>query len=195
MSVSTTEQPGLLSTRRIVIAGVLGAIAIALGVTRLGFIPVPNISGNATIMHIPAILGAVLEGPVVGVVAGGIFGFFSWTQADVPLFANPIIAIGPRLLIGLLAWLAYRSLLPVNKTLAAAIAGAVGTLTNTVGVIGLGIAFGLMTPEVIPLILPQAVLEVLIAMVLTPLVQRGIDLVRSGQTSAKETEPRDKMHY
>lgn len=195
MSVSSTEQPALLSTRRIVIAGVLGAIAIVLGVTRLGFIPVPNISGNATILHIPAILGAVLEGPVVGVVAGGIFGFFSWTQADSPLFANPLIAIGPRLLIGLLAWFAYRSLLPVNKILAAAMAGAVGTLTNTVGVLGLGVAFGLVPLAVIPTIIPQAVLEVLIAMVLTPLVQRGIDLTRSGETSAKDTEPRDKLHY
>ncbi|GAB4210642.1 MAG: hypothetical protein OHK0022_44060 [Roseiflexaceae bacterium] len=195
MNVSTTEQPGLLNTRRIVIAGVLGAIAIVLGVTRWGFIAVPNVSGNATIMHIPAILGAVLEGPVVGIVAGGIFGIFSWTQATTPLFANPIIAIVPRLLIGLFAWLVYRSLLPVNKTLAAAVAGAAGTLTNTVGVLGLGVLFGLLPAAVIPTIIPQAIAEVLIAMVLTPLVQRGIDLARSGQTSAKETEPRDKLHY
>jgi uncharacterized membrane protein len=49
-----------INVRQIVVAGVLSAIAIVLGVTQLGFIPVPNLSGSATIMHIPVILGAVL---------------------------------------------------------------------------------------------------------------------------------------
>ena len=33
--------------------------------------------GNATIMHIPAIVGGALEGPIVGLLAGAIFGIFS----------------------------------------------------------------------------------------------------------------------
>lgn len=70
-----------LSTKEIVVAGMLGAISIVLGVTRLGFIPVPTPAGNATIMHIPAILGAVLEGPVVGALIGLIFGIFSFFTA------------------------------------------------------------------------------------------------------------------
>ncbi|GAG67869.1 unnamed protein product, partial [marine sediment metagenome] len=50
-----------LTVRKIVMAGILGAIAILLGLPifgslPIGFIPVPNISGHATIMHIPAIL-------------------------------------------------------------------------------------------------------------------------------------------
>lgn len=48
---------GSLTVRNIVIAGVLGAVAILLGVTRIGYIPVPTAAGNATIMHIPAIIG------------------------------------------------------------------------------------------------------------------------------------------
>jgi uncharacterized membrane protein len=66
-----------LDVRQIVIAGILGGIAIFLGATQLGFIPVPNVSGRATILHIPAIVGGALEGPVVGALAGLIFGIFS----------------------------------------------------------------------------------------------------------------------
>jgi uncharacterized membrane protein len=49
-----------LGTRQIVVAGILGGIAVFLGATRLGFIPVPTLAGNATIMHVPAILGGAL---------------------------------------------------------------------------------------------------------------------------------------
>jgi uncharacterized membrane protein len=195
MAVVSQERPTTLNTRRIVVAGVLGAIAIVLGVTRLGFIPVPNVSGNATIMHLPAIIGAVLEGPLVGVLAGGIFGVFSWLQATTPLFANPIVAILPRLLIGLVAWLVYRALRPINVDLAAAVAGVAGTLTNTIGVLGLGVIFGLLPVAVIPTIIPQAIAELVIAAVLSVIVVRGVNLVRSGRTSATESGPRDKSSY
>ncbi|MCP4429017.1 MAG: ECF transporter S component, partial [Chloroflexi bacterium] len=81
--MDTAAKSNVLNTRKIVITGVLAAIAILLGVTRLGFIPVPNISGNATIMHVPAIIGGVMEGWVVGLLIGGIFGLFSMLQATV----------------------------------------------------------------------------------------------------------------
>jgi len=198
MAVISQERPTTLNTRKIVVAGVLGAIAIVLGVTRLGFIPVPNTTANATIMHVPAIIGAVLEGPLVGVLAGGIFGIFSWLQATTPLFANPIIAIVPRLLIGLFAWLTYRSLEKVNLDLAAVVAGVVGTLTNSIGVLGLAIVFGFgsaIIPQLPAIILTNVIPEVVLAAILTPLVARGVRLVRSGRTSATETEPRDKSSY
>lgn len=195
MAVVSNERTSALNTRRIVVAGVLGAIAIVLGVTRIGFIPVPNVSGNATIMHVPAIIGAVLEGPIVGVIAGGIFGIFSWLQATNALFANPIVAIVPRLLIGVVAWLVYRALRPVNEDLAAAVAGIAGTLTNTIGVLGLGVLFGLLPVAVIPTIIPQAVAEMVIAAILSVLVVRGVNLVRSGRTSAVDTTPRDKSSF
>ncbi|MBK9713500.1 MAG: ECF transporter S component [Kouleothrix sp.] len=184
-----------LTTRRIVTAGMLGAIAIALGVTRLGFIPVPNVSGNATIMHIPAIVGAALEGPVVGIVTGGIFGLFSMLQDTTGLFTNPLVSIVPRLFIGLLAWLAYRSLVRVNQDLAAAVAGAVGTLTNTVLVVGTLVALGLIPIAVVPAIVPQAIAELVVAAVLTPIIVRGVNITRSGRTSAEDTVPREKSFF
>jgi uncharacterized membrane protein len=184
-----------LTTRRIVTAGMLGAIAIALGVTRLGFIPVPNVSGNATIMHIPAIIGAVLEGPVVGIVTGGIFGLFSMLQDTTGLFSNPLVSVVPRLFIGLLAWLAYRSLARVNTDLAAAVAGVVGTLTNTVLVVGALIAFGLIPVAAIPLIAPQAVAEMVVAAIITPIVVRAVNIARSGRTTAEDSVPREKSYF
>ena len=88
-----------LTVRDIVIAGVLGAVAILLGVTRLGYIPVPTAAGNATIMHIPAIIGGIMQGPAVGLIVGAIFGVSSFLNATVPLFKDPLVAILPRLFI------------------------------------------------------------------------------------------------
>src|SRR5215207_8065347 len=127
-----------LSTREIVIAGVIGGVALFLGATRLGFIPVPiPFIGNATIMHIPAIVGGALEGPVVGTLAGLIFGIFSFLYADSPVFVNPIVAVLPRLLIGVVAWAVFVSLRNRSVDVAAAVAGVLGSLTNTVGVLAL----------------------------------------------------------
>jgi uncharacterized membrane protein len=98
------------SVRKIVIAGALAAIAILLGWTRLGFIPVPTAAGNATIMHVPAIIGGIMEGWIVGGVIGTIFGLFSFIQATVPMFKDPLVAILPRIFIGITAHLAYRLL-------------------------------------------------------------------------------------
>lgn len=195
MATVPRESATTINTRKIVVAGVLGAIAIVLGVTQWGFIPVPNVSGRATIMHIPAIIGAVLEGPVVGVLAGLIFGVFSMLQDTTGLFTNPLISVVPRVLIGLTSWLTYRALAKTNVDLAAAASGVVGTLTNTILVVGGLIAFGLIPVAAVPTIIPQAIAEVVIAAVLTPLVVRGVNLVRSGRTSATDTTPRDKSSF
>jgi uncharacterized membrane protein len=103
-------EKGALSVRRIVVAGVLSAIAILLGWTRLGFIPVPTAAGNATIMHVPAIIGGILEGWVVGGIVGTLFGLFSFLNATVPLFKDPLVAVLPRVFIGVTTYFAYRTL-------------------------------------------------------------------------------------
>ncbi|WP_042454095.1 ECF transporter S component [Neobacillus dielmonensis] len=121
-----------LTVRDIVIAGVLGAVAILLGVTRLGYIPVPTAAGNATIMHIPAIIGGIMQGPVVGLIVGAIFGISSFLNATVPLFKDPMVAILPRLFIGVVAWLVYVGLRRRNEYVAIAVSAFIGTLTNTV---------------------------------------------------------------
>jgi len=100
-------------TRKIVVTGVLGAIAILLGLTHWGFIPWFG-GVSLTIMHVPVIIGAILEGPVVGAGIGLIFGLFSMLQAAIApsgptdvWFTNPVLSVLPRLFIGPVAWLVY----------------------------------------------------------------------------------------
>ena len=143
MNNSSSTQLFKLSTRQMAISGMLGAIAILLGITRLGFIPVPTPAGSATIMHIPVILGGILEGPLVGALTGLIFGIYSFANATNPLFADPLIAILPRLLIGITSYYTYKYF--KQSSILAAIAG---TLTNTIGVLGLATLRGYLPAKV-----------------------------------------------
>ena len=63
----------VLPAKKIATAGVLSAVAIVLGITRLGIIPWFS-GASITIMHVPVVIAAVLEGPVVGLLVGLIFG-------------------------------------------------------------------------------------------------------------------------
>jgi uncharacterized membrane protein len=100
--------------RKLTIIGVLGAISVVLGMTPLGFIPVGPT--RATIMHIPVIIGAIVEGPIVGAFVGLIFGMFSIYQAITAptpvsfVFLNPIVSVLPRVLIGITAYYTYKGL-------------------------------------------------------------------------------------
>jgi uncharacterized membrane protein len=165
--MQSAESTPTLSVRRIVMTGILAAIAILLGVTRIGYIPVPNLSGNATIMHVPVIIGGILEGPVVGTLVGLIFGISSFLQATDPIFKDPLVSILPRLFIGAAAYLAYAALRRQNEY-AAIIAGSiVGTLTNTILVVGMIILRGYMPASLIPALIPQVLAELVLATVIT----------------------------
>ena len=178
------EEKGF-SVRKIVISGVLAAIAILLGVTRLGFIPVPNISGNATIMHVPAIIGGVMEGWLVGGIVGTIFGIFSFLQATTPLFKDPLVAILPRIFIGITAYFTYAGLKRVNEYVALIVAAVVGTLTNTVLVLGMAVIRGYLPLAAIPPIIPQAVAELIIAAIITVAVVAAWKRIETGRGEAK----------
>jgi uncharacterized membrane protein len=184
-----------LDVRQIVIAGILGGIAIFLGATQLGFIPVPNIAGNATIMHVPAIIGGALEGPVVGLITGGIFGVFSFIQADNPIFTNPLVSILPRLFIGIVAWAVFVGLRRWSVDLAAVTAGVIGSLANTVGVLTMAVLLGFLPLALIPTIVPQAIAEAILAAVVTVIVVRGVLLYRSGRTTAPEVSSDEERRY
>ncbi len=185
-----------LGTRQVVVAGVVGGVALFLGATRLGLIPVPiPLIGNATIMHIPAIVGGVLEGPVVGILAGLIFGIFSFLYAESPVFANPLVAILPRLLIGVVAWAVFVGLKRLSVDLASVAAGLLGSLANTVGVLTLAVLFGLLPLSVVPAVVPQAIAEAVLAAVVTVVVVRGVMLFRSGRTTAPEVGSDRERRY
>ncbi|WP_352418009.1 ECF transporter S component [Proteiniborus sp.] len=107
------------NVRKMAIVGVLGAISAVLGMTPIGFIPVGPTS--ATIMHIPVIIGAIVEGPVVGMLVGLIFGIFSLIRAITtptiisPVFYNPLVSILPRVLIGLVSYYTFVAVKKMNK--------------------------------------------------------------------------------
>lgn len=121
-----------LTVRKMTVAGVLGAVSIVMGlVPWLGFIPTPTPAGNATILHVPAILAGIAEGPVVGLFVGLIFGILSFFRSTTPAFADPLVAILPRLFIGVLAAYTYMGVRRFGMLPGLVAAGVVGTLTNT----------------------------------------------------------------
>ena len=148
--------------RKIITAGALSALVVVLGATGLGFIPLPV--SAVTILQIPVIIGALIEGPAVGFCVGFFFGLFSIIQAaiagsspvDLAFLHYPVIAIIPRILIGPGAWCVYslvsgkffpiwrsakESVPSMTRETAAVASGAVaGSLINTVLVIG-GLTF------------------------------------------------------
>ena len=132
-----------VDVRKMAIIGVLAAISIMLSMTPLGFIPIGPT--NATIMHIPVIIGAIVEGPLVGITVGFIFGATSLLKAlTMPTitsfaFINPLVSILPRMLIGVIAYYVYKLTIKFTKNVFVSgwITGVVGSLVNTVGVLGM----------------------------------------------------------
>jgi uncharacterized membrane protein len=181
-----------ISTRDLAVAGVFGALAIVLAFTPLGLIPVPNPSEAATSLHLPAIIAALLAGPVVGALVGLVLALSSWylynaafmTFAGGNLLLALVAAFLPRIFIGVLAYYAYR---PLRKwpTLAAAIAGLVGTLTNTFGVLGLLIWLGtLPTALLVPVFSMNVPIEVALALVVTIPTVAALRAVNRGPIAA-----------
>ncbi len=129
-------------TRKIVVTGLLAAICIILGLTNVGIIPIPPL--GIAILHIPVIIGAILEGPVVGLALGAIFGLTSMYVAfttPIPtnvLFMNPLVSVLPRLIIPLTTYFSYKGMIKLSKKkpksgkLAVVLAAIIGSFTNSV---------------------------------------------------------------
>ena len=138
-------------TRWMVSVALMAAIVIVLANTPLGMIQLPII--KATTVHIPVILGAILLGPGAGAVFG-ICSLVSNTMAPTLLsFAfSPFlsttgipgalkaiwISVGCRILIGVAAgwlWVLFTKI-KLNQFIALPIVGFVGSMVNTVTVMG-----------------------------------------------------------
>lgn len=142
-------------TRWLTSVALMAAIVILLANTPLGMIQLPII--KATTVHIPVIIGAILLGPLAGAILGGIFGICSLisnTMAPTLLsFAfSPFmsmtgisgaikalwISVGCRIMIGVIAgwfWLLLKKC-RVNPLAALPVTGFIGSMTNTVFVMG-----------------------------------------------------------
>ncbi|HPS45319.1 MAG TPA: ECF transporter S component [Treponemataceae bacterium] len=122
--------------RKLVVTGAMGALAVFLGITRLGFFP--WISGaSITILHIPAIIGAILEGPFVGAGIRLIFGIFSLIQANMNVtlfdiaFRNPLVSVLPRVAFPIVAWGIYWLIARWKKLPAVIVASVLGAVAHT----------------------------------------------------------------
>ncbi len=138
----------------------MAAVTALLANTPLGLIQLPVI--KATTTHIPVILGAILFGPLAGCILGGVFGICSLisntTAPTLLSFAfSPFlsttgipgalkavwISVGCRIMIGLVAgwlWIALKKCRikdkPLDDLIALPIVGFVGSMTNTIFVMG-----------------------------------------------------------
>ena len=143
MNVQTSAQRKV-NVRRMAVISVLSAISIVLSmIPFVGYIKLGPV--DATIMHVPVIIGAVVEGPLVGAAVGLIFGltslFKAFTEPSITSFCfmNPIISVLPRILIGVVSYYVYKIIYKISKRvyLSGFVAGVLGSLTNTIGVMGL----------------------------------------------------------
>jgi len=172
----------VFTARKIVISGVLAAIAILLSLTPLGYVPVPTAAGHATTMHIPAIIGGIMEGWVVGSIIGTIFGLTSFFLATIPMFKDPLVAILPRIFIGITAALCYGGLKRLNEHIALIVAATVGTLTNTVLVLTMATARGYMAPAVsVGIGITHGIPEIIVAAIITVAVVTAWRSVNAGR--------------
>lgn len=98
--MNTSASVRKVNVRKMTIIGVLSAISIMLSMTPLGFIPVGPT--KATIMHIPVIIGAIMEGPIVGAAIGFIFGISSLLNAITNPTVTSFVFINPLVFLPLL---------------------------------------------------------------------------------------------
>ncbi len=199
-------------TRWLTSVALMAAIVILLANTPLGMIQLPII--KATTVHIPVIVGAVLLGPLAGAILGAVFGvcsLISNTMAPTLLsFAfSPFmsmtgilgavkavwISVGCRILIGIVAgwvWILLKKL-KVNHLIALPVTGFMGSMVNTVMVMGsiyvllareyaqvknvgvdavFGLVMGTVTASGIPEAIAAAILVAVIGKVLLKVVER-----------------------
>jgi uncharacterized membrane protein len=145
---------------KFVMTSMFAAIIFILAFTPIGFIQLGII--KTTIIHVPVILGSILLGPSVGAVLGGLFGVTSLVTntmmpallsfAFSPFIPVPgtgegswlalIVCFIPRILVGIVPYYVYKAFRIIFSSkrldwVSLSIAGIVGSLTNTILVLGL----------------------------------------------------------
>lgn len=199
-------------TRWLTSVALMAAVVILLANTPLGMIQLPII--KATTVHIPVIVGAILLGPGAGAILGAVFGICSLisnTMAPTLLsFAfSPFmsmtgisgavkavwISVGCRTMIGVISgwfWILMKKV-KVNHLIALPVTGFIGSMVNTVFVMGsiyfllareyaqvknvgveavFGLVMGTVTASGIPEAIAAAVLVAVIGKVLLKVVER-----------------------
>lgn len=133
-----------VNVRRMTIISLLSAISIMLSMIPLGYIQIGPVA--ITTMCIPVIIGGIIEGPMVGMIVGFIFGLTSMFRGMAGMagvtgfvFINPLVSVLPRIFIGLVAYYSFKLAMKIikNTYVSGLIAGGMASITNTVGVLGM----------------------------------------------------------
>ncbi|MFX3616944.1 MAG: ECF transporter S component [Sporolactobacillus sp.] len=183
-------------TYHLVLLSILTAIILLQNfVPLLGNIPIGAFS--LTLIHITVIIAAIVLGPWDGALIGGIWGISSCLRAwlspyspiEALIFTNPLIAVVPRILVGLIAGYAYQWLKKLRffDVASMAIAGVIGAVTNTVLVLGLiyifyrtpyanylHINFSGLLPALLLIVLTNGIPEAIAAGVIAPAVSKPL---------------------
>lgn len=112
-------------TVKMVLLAILAAIMLILAFTPLGYLKVGVI--EISFMMVPAAVGAIVLGPLAGLILGGVFGATSFIQAlTTSEFGAALVAINPfytfiltmvpRILMGWLTGLIFQALHRIDRT-------------------------------------------------------------------------------
>lgn len=150
--------------------GVLLAAMLLLGLSPLGFINISGPGKAITLLHIPMLLAATLEGPFAAASLGAVFGLIAGIKYPVPGIALGFHVLG-RLLAGLAAALTFQvvghsSWRDSRITVGSIAAVLAGTLANTLIMTLLVLLLGGSSPEeLLSVAIIHGIVEVVVAMV------------------------------
>lgn len=160
-----------------------------------GYIPLGPI--DVTIVHITVILTAVLFGPKIGLTVGTIWGSLSLLRAFMQptpfniVFLNPLVSVLPRLIVGWVSAVLFLLLKDrLSKRLSYAITAGIGSLTNTVLVLGsiylfaselyanaLGIPETALLGALGTIVITNGIIEVIASIIILPLIAIPLEKV------------------
>ncbi len=178
------------NTARLVLLAILSAVIVVFTVVPyFGYINYGLI--EITTIHIVVILGATILGVKNGGVLGLVWGVTCMIRAFTnPLwiaFTNPLISVLPRILVGIIAGAIFKALsrTSISDVLKAGITACIGTLSNTVLVLGSYYIFGgmfesykavydLFKTIITTLIGINGVIELIGAIVLVPILYKTV---------------------
>jgi uncharacterized membrane protein len=127
----------------VAVTGLMIALTAVMSFTPLGTIPLP--AASVTIAFLPAMATAMLVGLYPGLIVAAFAGIFTLIRAYfvvtllAPFLQNPLISVVPRMMIAVTVFVCFKALSKTKlpKVVSVAISAGVGSITNTVGVLGL----------------------------------------------------------
>lgn len=198
-------------TLKLVQLSLLAAIVVLFAfVPGLGYLPLGII--RPTTLHIPVIIGAILLGPKEGAILGAVFGLTSFINSTffptspTAFIFSPFYRVGeiggnfwslvicfvPRILVGVFpyyvyTWISRRVASKKGETLALALAGFTGSMTNTLLVMHMiylffgasfaavqNVAQDTLYALILTVIGTNGVPEAIVAMILVTAIVRGV---------------------